>query len=96
MRKRLVVASVLAALVLAGCSTGTPEVAECPEGFDITNRPELNGLSLVEATQHVGKDGGEIRVLFQNGEHLVATMDFREDRVNVALDHNIVICSFNG
>lgn len=99
MKKSLavVVAGTLAfALVLSGCSTGTPKEAECPEGFDITNRPELNGLSLVEVTQQVEINGGILRVMFQDGEHLNGTADLLDERVNVALDHNIVICSYNG
>ena len=84
------------AAILSGCSTGDTKAAECPEGFDITNRPELNGLSLVEATQQVEISGGEIRVMYDNGEPMVGIMDQREERVNVALDHNIVICSYNG
>lgn len=95
--RAVVAAGVLAfGLVISGCSTGSPKETECPEGFDITNRPELNGLSLVEATQQVEINGGVIRVMFQNGKHLDGTADFLEERVNVALDHNIVICSNNG
>jgi hypothetical protein len=96
MKRTILVGMLAGVLALVGCSDGQPEEIECPQGFDVDFRPELQGLSLLEATQIVAQDGGTIRVLFDNGEHLDATADYREDRVNVALDHNIVICSSKG
>ncbi|GEM_PF-6852534 len=96
MRKTLSALIIVSVLFIAGCSTHQPPTPECPEGFDPTFRTELNGLTLIEATQKVERDGGEVRVAYNNGEHLALEDDLRANRVNLALDHNLVICSFPG
>lgn len=96
MKNLLIAVTLAGCLALAGCSTGTESDSECPDGYDPEFRTDIHGLSLIEATQAVQKDGGTIRVTYRNGEHLAATEDYNEDRVNVALDHNIVICAFKG
>jgi hypothetical protein len=58
---------------------------------DVEPFEALVGLSVEEFTAEAKGLGFETRVVMQDGEPLAVTMDFRTDRVNVAVDGDVVV-----
>jgi hypothetical protein len=67
------------------------EVTEPKESPVSPAVPELVGLPEDEAADVAAAAGLEMRVTERDGEALAATMDYREDRVNVAVDGGVVV-----
>lgn len=62
------------------------------------NKPDflnLIGLSVNEADEALKTAGYKMRVVQEDGEHFIVTMDYRLDRVNVAVN-NGKVSSING
>ena len=51
---------------------------------------DYTGLSVEEATKMVAADGWELRVVREDGEDLAVTADFRDNRLNVAVEGGVV------
>lgn len=68
-----------------------PEAVECtgePRGtFDAT---AIVGMPIAEAEAVAEDDGCSVRVVERDGEGLASTLDFRSDRVNVAVEDGSV------
>lgn len=101
MRKLLLIIPLLALMVgLAGCGSDEistpapppetpaaaavycPSARKPPEAFDANT---LVGKTLSDAKQEAAKFGCSVRAVELDGKPQAATMDFREDRVNVAI-----------
>jgi hypothetical protein len=71
-------------------SAGEPDAVDIEPGTDpevaIQLLEEFVGLSIEEFTAEAKASGFETRVVMQDGEPLAVTMDFRTDRVNVAVE----------
>ena len=76
-------------------SAGEPDAVDIEPGTD----PEVAlvllenyvGLPLEEFTAEAKASGFSTRIVMQDGESLAVTMDYRLDRVNVAVDSGIVV-----
>jgi PASTA domain-containing protein/potato proteinase inhibitor type I family protein len=86
--RRLVVISACMAIALGISSCGDDDSSE-----DVTTEesvagdvPDVIGDSVEEATATLEKAGLTLRVVRRDGEDLGVTMDFAEDRVNVAVE----------
>jgi len=57
---------------------------------------EYNGKTLEEATQYA-KDGGyTVRIVEQDGQSFILTMDYRMDRINFRVKAGYVIDAYGG
>ena len=107
MKKLAVVASALAALVLAGCGAGAEEsaesdsesaAAECPQpdAADATaitqDRADmLIGFTESNAAACATSIGWEFRVGERDGEGFALTADYSQQRVTVSVTNDLVI-----
>ena len=106
MKKLAVVASALAALVLAGCGAGAEEsaesdsesaTAECPQpdAADTTAITQeradmLIGFTESDAESCAASLGWEFRVGERDGEGFALTADYRQQRVTVSVTNDLV------
>lgn len=65
-------------------STGSPCAGAVGQADDVT--AALVGLSEAEATQRAQASGLQVRITGRGTECFALTADYREDRVNLALD----------
>lgn len=59
------------------------------------NPSDLIGLTLEEALASAKANNHTIRVLHENGEHLFGTCDWCPERINIAIDDNVVTAILN-
>ena len=57
--------------------------------------PKIIGLHLEDARNISTETGFTLRVMQKDGEHLIGTMDFRTDRINIAVERNTVAAILN-
>jgi hypothetical protein len=111
MRRHLTVLIAVLALALAACGNDDTEVATPGAGGDdpvaeavcVAHDPALDaylGLTLDEATEQAEGEGYTIRVLGEDAataeDCYAATMDLREDRINIELAEGVVIAASIG
>lgn len=63
----------------------------CGKAEDRLERGELHGRSVEEAHEIAARHGCVLRVVERDGEDLVVTMDYRGDRINVAVKQERVV-----
>lgn len=76
--------------VLVDPEPGVEEPMPIDEPLPIDDFEGLVGMTLEEATAKVEPIGAEIRVIRRDGEDLAATMDYRSNRLNVAVSGDVI------
>jgi hypothetical protein len=106
----VVAAFVLALTGCGGRSSGSglvhiarpPRPVFCPQtgtqqtGNGSFDARTLLGMPYANAAMTSAKHGCKSRVVMRNGQHLAVTADFRPDRVDVSVDHDIVVAVNTG
>ena len=62
----------------------------------IISKGEYVGKTLSEAIKYAEDGGFTTRVVMDNGNSFMVTMDFRSDRLNFSLNNNIVCDVYGG
>lgn len=80
-------------LALVACGSGDKDLpaAVCITEGTETKAPEYIGLSEQEAEDLAAEQGLELREVGRDGECFPATMDYREDRINVEYADGVVV-----
>jgi beta-lactam-binding protein with PASTA domain len=86
MRALLVVTVMAMTLAISACGDDdSPDDAATEESVAV-DVPDVIGDSVEDATATLEEAGLTLRVVRRDGEDLAATLDFVEDRVNVAVE----------
>jgi beta-lactam-binding protein with PASTA domain len=87
MRRLVVVPLVAIALGMSACGDDDDSSDDVTaEETVVADVPDVIGDSVEDATATLEKAGFTLRVVRRDGEDLAVTMDFIEDRVNVAVE----------
>jgi hypothetical protein len=87
MRRLMCVPVVALALGLSACDEDDDSSADVTTEETVTaDVPDVVGESVEDATVTLEEAGLTLRVVRRDGEDLAVTMDFIEDRVNVAVE----------
>lgn len=57
---------------------------------------EYEGKTLEEATQYARDGGYKVRIVEQDGQSFILTMDFKTDRINFRVKNGYVIDAYGG
>jgi len=90
MRALLVSAVLAVSVTAAACgdddSAADVTTSDAPSTADVSDVPDVIGDSVEDATATLEDAGLTLRVVRRDGEDLPSTMDFVENRVNVAVE----------
>jgi hypothetical protein len=91
------VAAAAAALVLTASACGDDDTAttttttEVTAGAETGDFDDVVGMEVSAAESALAELGYEMRIVRLDGDDLAVTMDYREDRVNVEVEDDVVV-----